>query len=1550
MSLSLFFNSYIFLSSSSVSTWSRVFDGTVSDVGYGLACDSTGNVYLSGWYARIPYIYDQTGILLDFLPQSVNNTNAAFVAKFNASGVFQWARIIDGTGTEQGQSVTCDSSGNVYFSGLYDTASPTIKDQKGNSLGTLPAPSGSFVSFVCKFDSSGTYQYSRIVDGSGNENGSSVACDSTGNMYLAGYYATASPTIYTVNTSNVSTAVGTLPSPSGGSYSVYVCKFNSSGTYQYSRVVDGTGTDQGLNAACDSTGNMYLAGFYATGAPTIYTVSSSNVSVAVGTLPAPSGGSYAAFVSKFDSSGNYQYSRVVDGTGTETGQYLTCDSTGNMYLAGNYQTAAPTIYTVNTSNVSVAVGTLPAPSVGSNAAFVSKFDSSGTYQYSRVVDGTGYDDGRCVACDSTGNMYFSGSYQQTAAPTIYTVNTSNVSVAVGTLVPAPAGSNAAFVCKFNSTGVYQYSRVIDGTGNEVGYNVACDSSGNMYLAGIYGPASPTIYTVSSSNVSVAVGTLPTASGTSTGAFVCKFDSNGGYNPTTVVSNTWSTVSACTTNSTSTVNGVTTDSSGNIYFVGTYSGTAILYDQAGRTLVTLPAANLNAAFVSKYTSGGYHQWTRILDGTGNEFGYGVACDSSGNVYFAGYYDTAAPTIKNQAGTTLGTLPAPAGSFAVFVSKFDSSGAYQYSRVVDGTGSDQGYGVTCDSSGNMYLVGYYQTASPTIKDQAGTALATLPASVGSYVSFVCKFNSSGVYQYSEVVDGTGADICYSVACDSSGNMYLAGHYNTSSPTIYTVSSSNVSVAVGTLPAPSGGSYAAFVSKFDSTGTYQYSRVIDGTGNEYSFGLACDFSGNMYLAGQYSTASPTIYTVNSSNVATAVATLRAPSVTSAAAYVSKFDSSGTYQYSRVVDGSGTEQGNGVSCDSSGNVYFVGQYATASPTIYTVSSSNVSVSVATLPAPSGGSNAAYVSKFDSSGTYQYSRVVDATGTDTGQSVACDSSGNMYFAGRNGPSSSPIIYSVNSSNVSTIVGTLPNSAVVTTVSSGFVTKFDSTGAYSPPIPPNTFARIVDGTGGDDTCYSVTCDSFGNMYVAGYYVTGAAAIKDQSGNTLFTLPAPSSVAAFISKFGTGGLFQWARIVDGTGTEYGYGISCDSSGNVYLAGYYDTSSPTIKDQAGTSLGTLPAPLSSSYAAFVSKFDSSGTYQYSRVVDGTGFEVGRSVACDSSGNMYLAGQYDTASPTIYTVSSSNVSVAVATLPAPSGGGVAFVCKFDSSGAYQYSRVVDGTGNEVGQGVSCDSTGNMYISGWYSSSSPTIYTVSSSNVSTSVGTLPAPSSSAAFVCKFDSTGTYQYSRVVDGTGNEVGYGVACDSSGNMYLAGQYATASPTIKAINSSNVSTSVATLPAPSGGGAAFVCKFDSSGTYQYSRVVDGTGTEVGQGVSCDSTGNMYLSGYYDTASPTIYTVSSSNVSTSVGTLPAPSGGSQAAFVCKFDSSGTYQYLRVVDGTGGEVGYGVACDSSGNMYFSGQYSTAAPTIKDQAGNSLGTLPAPSTAAGFIVKFDSKGNYSP
>ena len=474
--------------------------------------------------------------------------------------------------------------------------------------------------------------------------------------------------------------------------------------------------------------------------------------------------------------GTYQYSRILDGVSDQEIRSVTCDSSGNMYIAGSYQ-GTPTIKDQD----DVPLGTLPTAEFV--AGCVSKFDSSGVYQYSRIIDSTGNDQVNSVTFDSSGNMYIAGFYEGT--PTIYEVMSGGVSTPVGTLPTAEF--IAGFVCKFDSSGVYQYSRIIDGSGNDQVNSVTCDSSGNMYIAGFYQQGTPTI----KDEDDVPLGTLPTPVGRT--GFVCKFDNSGVYQYSRIIDGSGNDQ----------VRGVACDSSGNMYIVGSYTeGTPTIKDEADVPLGTLPESISGAGFVSKFNSSGVYQYSRIIDGDSFIFDeiISVTCDSSENVYIAGFYSGGA-TIKDEVEFPLGTLPFVEGRGG-FVSKFNSSGVYQYSRIIFLDFNDEITNVTCDSSGNVYFAGYY-SGTPTIKDEAEVPLGTLPTA-SSFAGFISKFDNSGVYQYSRIIDSAGFNQVRGVACDSSGNMYIAGSY-TETPTI----KDQGNTSLGTLPVATGG--AGFVSCF-------------------------------------------------------------------------------------------------------------------------------------------------------------------------------------------------------------------------------------------------------------------------------------------------------------------------------------------------------------------------------------------------------------------------------------------------------------------------------------------------------------------------------------------------------------------------------------------------------------------------------------------------------------------------------------------------------------------------------------------------------------------
>jgi hypothetical protein len=100
--------------------WAAQIAGTSSDYGYGVATDSSGNVFVTGVYSAALTLYNTggtTGATLAF-----TNATDAFIAKYSSTGTVLWAAQIAGTGSDYGQAVATDPSGNVVVTGYYSAA------------------------------------------------------------------------------------------------------------------------------------------------------------------------------------------------------------------------------------------------------------------------------------------------------------------------------------------------------------------------------------------------------------------------------------------------------------------------------------------------------------------------------------------------------------------------------------------------------------------------------------------------------------------------------------------------------------------------------------------------------------------------------------------------------------------------------------------------------------------------------------------------------------------------------------------------------------------------------------------------------------------------------------------------------------------------------------------------------------------------------------------------------------------------------------------------------------------------------------------------------------------------------------------------------------------------------------------------------------------------------------------------------------------------------------------------------------------------------------
>ena len=240
-------------------------------------------------------------------------------------------------------------------------------------------------------------------------------------------------------------------------------------------------------------------------------------------------------------------------------------------------------------------------------------------------------------------------------------------------------------------------------------------------------------------------------------------------------------------------------------------------------------------------------------------------------------------------------------------------------------------------------------------------------------------------------------------------------------------------------------------------------------------------------------------------------------------------------------------------------------------------------------------------------------------------------------------------------------------------------------------------------------------------------------------------------------------------------------------------------------------------------------------------------------------------------------------------AFVAKLNSSGSdLLFSTYLGGSGDEIGNGIAVDSSGNIYVAG----------NTKSRNFPTQNALQPAPpsltdSGGNAFVTKINPAApSYVFSTYLGGGDRDEANAVAVDSAGNVYVTGNTVSSNfPIANAFQANLGDTFI---------GDVFVTKLTSSGSLSYSTYLGGDTLDNGFGIAVDVSGNAYITGVTHSANfPT------------ANPIQAVKGEiNNDAFVTKLNSQGAaLVYSTYLGGQAGDTGRGIAVDSNGNAYVTG-----------------------------------------
>jgi len=271
--------------------------------------------------------------------------------------------------------------------------------------------------------------------------------------------------------------------------------------------------------------------------------------------------------------------------------------------------------------------------------------------------------------------------------------------------------------------------------------------------------------------------------------------------------------------------------------------------------------------------------------------------------------------------------------------------------------------------------------------------------------------------------------------------------------------------------------------------------------------------------------------------------------------------------------------------------------------------------------------------------------------------------------------------------------------------------------------------------------------------------------------------------------------------------------------------------------------------------------------------------------------------------------------------------AGGAAFFLSTLGDTNFEEAQAIAKDSGDNLYITG---------------------RTDEGAGGDDYIIAKYNASGEIQWQRTLGGASNEIGLGIAVDSSDNIYVAGETRSEGSAFRSVSlakydstgsiqfqkiltgsegsraraaaidsSDNFYIVGETAESTAGNNDLMLAKYNSSGTLQWQRLLGGANDDQGLGVAVDSSDNIYITGFENSESKIA--------------------------IAKYNSSGTIQWQRSLDGTPAQSGRAIAADSSDNIYITG-FAQSGSNLEVQSAkyNSSGTLLAQKklSTTGFVL----------
>lgn len=813
--------------------WTKRIGGTLNDRGNSITRDASGNIIITGYFEGTVDFNPSTGVA----NLTSNGGKDIFICKLNSGGAFLWAKSLGGNGDDQGNYISKDNLGNLYITGVFkdtvdfDPGAGNFEkvsqgeddvfilklDNLGNfrwaksfggtnndfsnyllinsnseiytvgnfrdsidmdpNIGVVNfSSSGNTDIFISKLDTAGNFIWAQSYGGVGDDNCSSIAKDSQGNIYATGGFS---------NTVNFNPVSGPSNLSSSGGKDIFVLKISPTGNYMWAKKMGGAQDDFGTSIEVDPIGHPLIYGYF-------QGTSDFNPAAAVNNIVAV--GNKDIFFCKLTYLGNFKWVKQIGGLEEDLPTEMKIYS-NRVYSTGRFKGMSDFNPVANLESYMIA---------GDTAQFLSCIDTAGAPFYGPIQSGN---------TSGSPTTYSSGLDTQGSYATITTDSMSNVfCVAQFTGVidtdPGPGVNTlisyenvySAYCCKFDQAGNFIWANQLRSRFTVTIVGITTDRLGNVYITGNYSglldcePGPGTYYLTDLDSSS------------SNNAFIIKYDNNGNL--------IWAKkIEGTVLQGTAVGSAIKTDESNNLYVSGLFTET-IDFDPGIGIINMTSLLGSSDIFVLMLDSIGNFVWAKQIGGVGGDLLLGMELDNNANIFGIGMFYAESDF---DPGPGVFNLPC-IGNSDMFLFKLDSEGNFIAAKSIGNAGEyTKGLGLDINNSGDVLITGY---ARGVIDLDPGPGILNYGTN-NENLLFISKFDSLLNLTWTKVICQIGYGDAYpnNLACDEEGGIYISGNFS------FTVDF-NPDAAVFNLTHTSGpGIFDGFLLKLDNNGNFVWVSKFGG-----------------------------------------------------------------------------------------------------------------------------------------------------------------------------------------------------------------------------------------------------------------------------------------------------------------------------------------------------------------------------------------------------------------------------------------------------------------------------------------------------------------------------------------------------------------------------------------------------------------------------------------------------------------------------------------------------------------------------------------------------